>query len=113
MASEVAGLSPRMLAVAVLEDLIAEVEDPRLRAALAAEARELKQRTTFGLVFERHLPESVVLASKIGVAVGAEVRLRSEPSDGRRLRVTDLVGQTATLTDAEGCVDLRRAVVVT
>jgi len=88
--------------VALLEDLIAEVDDPRLRAALASEARELKQRTSFGLVFERHLPESVLLASKIGVSVDDEVRRRTAPSDDRRLRVSALNGEVAAVADSEG-----------
>ncbi len=76
--------------MALLEDLIAQVEDSQLRAALADEARGLKRRTNFGLVFERHLPESVVLASKIGVSVGDEVRPRFPDSGERRLRVSAL-----------------------
>lgn len=49
--------------MAQLEDLVAEVADPELRDALAAEVAELKKRTKFGLVFERHIPEIAVLGN--------------------------------------------------
>lgn len=88
--------------MAFIEELIAEVENPKLRAALAAEARELKQRTTFGLVFERHLPESVLVPPSAGLSVGDEVRRRTDPNSRRPLRVTALDGQTTALADDYG-----------
>jgi hypothetical protein len=42
--------------MAKLETLIEEVKDPRLRAALEREFKQLKERQSYGLVFERRLP---------------------------------------------------------
>jgi adenine-specific DNA-methyltransferase len=47
--------------MAKAEDLIAQVADPRLQQALLAEIKALKRVTTFGLVFEEHLPETLRL----------------------------------------------------
>lgn len=44
-----------------LHDLIAKVENPSLRDALAAECRKLEKGRKFGLVFEEHLPEATPL----------------------------------------------------
>lgn len=81
--------------MALIEQLLGEIDDPRLRAAIEAEVRQLKDRTEFGLVFERHLPESVLLASRAGIKAGEEVRVRTEPANQRRLWVTQSDGKTA------------------
>ena len=47
--------------MAKAEDLISQVQDERLQRALRAEIKALKRVTTFGLVFEEHLPETVRL----------------------------------------------------
>lgn len=64
--------------MALIESLIDKVEDPKLKARFLAEVKALKERKDFGLVFERHLPESVLLPHTVGVEAGAEVRLRKE-----------------------------------
>jgi adenine-specific DNA-methyltransferase len=48
-------------AMSKLHDLIAKVENPSLRDALAAECRKLEKGRKFGLVFEEHLPEATPL----------------------------------------------------
>src|SRR5687767_6505115 len=88
--------------MAHLEDLIAKVESPDLRDGIAEEARELKKRTRFGLVFERHIPEAAVLAPSVGLAVGGGVRLRCGPDNGRRLVVEAVRGKKATVRDDDG-----------
>lgn len=45
----------------VLDTLIARVADAQLRSELGAAAAELRRTTDFGLVFERHLPETLRL----------------------------------------------------
>jgi hypothetical protein len=76
--------------MARLEDLIGSVEDGELRAALLAEVKAPKDRTSFGLVFERHIPEFAVLAANGGLRVGEQVRLRgARPSDDPMLEVQD------------------------
>ena len=63
--------------MAKLEDLIAQLPNDKLRAAIAAEVRELKRSRRFGLVFEEHLPETVRLP-KVSVRVGHLVARRRE-----------------------------------
>lgn len=88
--------------MARLEDLIATVEDKALRDALAHEVRALKTRVPFGLVFERHLPEFVLLPAAGAVEPGARVRLRSAPDDGRELRVLRCSDGVVTYVDEAG-----------
>ena len=85
--------------MAELEDLIASVEGVQLRDALANEVRRLKDRTRFGLVYERHLPESTLLPSSAGIGIGTEVRLRKDPDNRRRLVVTKINRATAWVTE--------------
>jgi len=47
--------------VAYFDELIASVSDAQLRRSLAGELSRLKARMSFGLVFERHIPETGVL----------------------------------------------------
>lgn len=47
--------------MAEIEDLVGDVADPSLRIRLAREIKQLKQSKSFGLVFERHIPETVAL----------------------------------------------------
>ena len=85
--------------MALVEELLAEIADPKLRAALEREVRELKERKDFGLVFERHLPESVLLPPSVGLEPGTEVRLRQQPNDPRRLYVIRLSEGRATIRE--------------
>lgn len=43
--------------MAAIDDLIAQIEDPALRARIAEEVGRLAKQKKFGLVFEEHLPE--------------------------------------------------------
>ena len=63
--------------MAKIEDLINRVPDEGLRAAIAAEVRELKKTKRFGLVFEEHLPETVRLPY-VPVSVGCLVAKKWE-----------------------------------
>ena len=47
--------------MAALNDYIQQITDPALRQRLAEEADRLAQHTTFGLVFEEHVPEYTLL----------------------------------------------------
>lgn len=49
--------------MAAIDDLIAQVEDPALRGRLREEFGRLIKKTTFGLVFQEHLPELTSLYS--------------------------------------------------
>ncbi|MDQ6946293.1 MAG: site-specific DNA-methyltransferase [Actinomycetota bacterium] len=64
--------------MAYVDDLIASVQDPQLRRALATELSRIKERTSFGLVFERHIPETGLLPG-VRPRPGAVVALRRDP----------------------------------
>src|SRR4051794_39787290 len=85
-----------------LEDLITNVQDAALRDALAHEVRALKQKTRFGLVFERHLPEDVLLPATAGLDMGNLVRLRDRPRDARELRVLRRANGRVVVVDQTG-----------
>ena len=47
--------------MALIDNLISEIQDQKLRESIEAAVRKLKEEKTFGLVFEEHLPETVQL----------------------------------------------------
>jgi adenine-specific DNA-methyltransferase len=58
--------------MALIDDFINQIADPALRAALTLEVAELKKHVNWGLVFERHRPEStrlLVAPIKVGTIV--------------------------------------------
>jgi adenine-specific DNA-methyltransferase len=67
--------------MALLEDLIKDIADPRLRIQIAGEVGKLKARKKFGLVFEEHLPEIVQLPG-LAVKPGARVAKRADKAAG-------------------------------
>ncbi len=62
--------------LALLQDLIRQIEDPALRERIGREAEALLKRKKFGLVFEEHLPECTPLYD-VPVRVGAKVALKA------------------------------------
>jgi len=58
--------------MAMLQDLIAQIEDPDLRERIAKETDKLTKQKKFGLVFEEHLPECTPLY-EVPVKVGSAV----------------------------------------
>ena len=62
--------------MAILDELITQIENPELRARIAAEADKLAKQKKFGLVFEGHLPECTPLWD-IPVKKGSKVALKS------------------------------------
>jgi adenine-specific DNA-methyltransferase len=88
--------------MARLEDLITDVPDAALRRSIEAEVALLKRHTGFGLVFERHEPESVLMAPRSGLQVGDRVRLRKFSKDKRDLVVRSVTAKTASVSDGDG-----------
>ena len=82
--------------MAYIDDLIAGVPDPDLRRALAIELARIKGRTSFGLVFERHIPETGVLPG-LPLHKGSLVVVRDDPQ--RTYVVEQLNGSTAVLRE--------------
>src|SRR4051794_6833966 len=83
--------------MARIEELLSAVADAELKAQLEIEVASLKGRTRFGLVYERHLPETVIVGDADGIKVGDHVRPREEVHNGRDYRVVGLNGSTAAL----------------
>jgi adenine-specific DNA-methyltransferase len=84
LSSSPAGVGSIVL-VASIETLIGQVADKTLRERLAREVAELKRRLSWGLVFERHLPENTrLLAAPIKVGTAVWERRAAKP---RRLVV--------------------------
>jgi adenine-specific DNA-methyltransferase len=88
--------------LARVEDLIESVKDAQLRDALRDEVKELKNGTRFGLVYERHIPETLCLGVNGGLRVGDQVRLRLSPESNGGLRVTSVNASKATIADEAG-----------
>ena len=47
--------------MSAINDLIAQIENPELRARIQAEVDRMNKQKKFGLVFEEHLPECTPL----------------------------------------------------
>ena len=62
--------------MAELHELIEKIENPELRAQIAAAAKRALKHKQFGLVFEEHLPECTPLYD-IPVRKGAKVSVRN------------------------------------
>lgn len=62
--------------MAVLQDLIAQIDDPSLRERILQETNKLLKRKKFGLVFEEHLPECTPLFD-VPIRVGSTVALKT------------------------------------
>lgn len=65
-----------MEAVALLQDLIQQIDDPTLRERILQETNKLMKQKKFGLVFEEHLPECTPLYD-VPIRVGSKVALKT------------------------------------
>lgn len=61
--------------MAVLQDLISQIDDPALRERILSETNKLLKQKKFGLVFEEHLPECTPLYD-IPIRIGQTVALK-------------------------------------
>ena len=97
----------------VLDQLVARVDDDTLRTRLAHEVELLRGSRRFGLVFDRHLPESVRLPDH-PVRKGIRVALRDETSTETWIvdRFTDRTRATAVLSGDGGTRPIADLVVV-
>ncbi|MBQ9564126.1 MAG: site-specific DNA-methyltransferase, partial [Synergistaceae bacterium] len=62
--------------MAILDELVTQIENPDLRARIAAEVEKLAKQKKFGLVFEEHLPECTPLWD-IPVRKGSKAALKT------------------------------------
>lgn len=87
--------------MARIDTLLEQVADDALRGRLESAIADLRRRKKFGLVFEEHEPECVLLASQVGLRPGSEVTLRRDPADSRRYVVASVEGQKATIAHGD------------
>lgn len=96
-----------------LDALLDEVDEPGLRTELRRQIDKLRQRRTFGLVLEDHLPERVRLADH-PIRRGVRV-VRRDDSSSDPLNVARVSNGVATIVDADGATStasVRELVVV-
>lgn len=62
--------------MAVIDELVSQIENPELRARIAAEVGRMAKQKKFGLVFEEHLPECTPLWD-IPVKKGSKAALKT------------------------------------
>ena len=87
----------KVRSMAKLEQLLAAMEDSKLRAQLEKEVADLKSRASFGLVYERHLPETVIVGDTDPLEVGDLVRPKQSANADEDFRVIALNGKKARL----------------
>jgi hypothetical protein len=90
--------------MALLEDLIKDIADPRLRIQIATELGKLKARKKFGLVFEEHLPEIVQLPG-LAVKPGARVAKRGNRAAGFFVVTAVINGKKVSITPERGGIE--------
>ena len=86
--------------MAAINDLIAQIQDPILRAKIEQEANKLTKQKKFGLVFEEHLPESTRLYG-VPIRKGSMVTLKNDKS-GQTFVVLRKTGDIAVCLPREG-----------
>lgn len=86
--------------MAAINDLIAQIQDPILRAKIEQEANKLSKQKKFGLVFEEHLPESTRLYG-VPIRKGSMVTLKNDKS-GQTFVVLRKTGDTAVCLPRDG-----------
>lgn len=84
--------------MARIDQLISQINDDRLRSEPRRSAQDLRKAQKFGLVFEEHLPETI-LVGQTEIAPGSIVCLRKEPKSNRRYRVLEINGSRAKVAD--------------
>src|SRR4051794_41213596 len=81
--------------MARLEQLVENVADERLRREIESEIAALKERTSFGLVYERHLPETALIGDPEVLHIGDLVRPKQDVDKEASYRVVGLDGADA------------------
>lgn len=87
--------------MAELEDLVDQVADPTIRRQLSDAVRELKKHRRFGLVYERHIPETAGLRG-LPIEVGSLVSPRVRAESTEAFRVVNVEDGKATLDVGDG-----------
>jgi adenine-specific DNA-methyltransferase len=83
------------------DNLLAQIDDEDLRSQLKARVDLLTRQMRFGLVFERHIPESIRDYSA-SIAVGSIVQLRSDINGGDEFTVERVARSRADIVSTSG-----------
>jgi adenine-specific DNA-methyltransferase len=94
--------------MAKIEQLVGTIGDQDLRDQIAREVKALKERKQFGLVFERHLPETILIAADAKIRAGSRARRRTAP-DGPDLTVVRATRTSVVLAGDDGEIELPRS----
>jgi adenine-specific DNA-methyltransferase len=81
--------------MALIDELVKQVNDRALRDALTKEIEVLRDRIDFGLVFDRHIPETTTVGNT-PIRVGIAVLRRDQPA-GEEYVVESVRGRTASI----------------
>jgi adenine-specific DNA-methyltransferase len=82
--------------LALIDELLKQVESDPLRNVLGVEIARLRERKTFGLVFEKHIPEIAVVTSA-PLRTGMLARRRDRPDEHVDYEIEALSARTATV----------------
>lgn len=85
--------------MALIDELLKQVREDSLRSLIEREVEALRERITFGLVFERHIPETALVIGA-PIAPGSIVQRRDRPADGTTYLVEATTSRSATLLDS-------------
>lgn len=84
--------------MARLEQLVEQVAEEQLRREIEGEIAALKERTSFGLVYERHLPETALVKDPDVLHVGDLVRPKQDVDKDVCYRIVGLEGADALIS---------------
>ena len=84
--------------MAAINDLIAQIQDPILRAKIEQEANKLSKQKKFGLVFEEHLPESTRLYG-VPIRKGSMVTLKNDKNGQTFVVLRNYLGSDRSMAD--------------
>lgn len=87
--------------MAEIDGLLAQIEDEGLRSQLTASVEVLRRQLRFGLVFERHLPESIRLYG-VPARPGDVVQMRAASQEGQEFRVVRSNTRSVLVVDGSG-----------
>ena len=87
--------------MAEIDELLTQIEDDGLRSQLTASVEGLRRQLKFGLVFEKHIPESIRLYG-VPPRPGDTVQLRAAGAESEEFRVLRANTRTVTATDSSG-----------
>jgi adenine-specific DNA-methyltransferase len=87
--------------MALIDDLLERIGEPALQEAIRGEVQKLRSQKSFGLVFERHIPELTVVTDA-PIKAGDRVRRRDRSAEDREFVVEEVNSRSAVVREVEG-----------